>query len=76
MVKMIRQWNEEDMNGRKSIWQVGEKFYFISSVKDNFWISETMAFECDKDENILSWHEKWAGKYETDHYNVAKELAA
>lgn len=74
-MQMIRNWFEKEMDGYKSIWKVGEKFYFISSVRTNY-ACETMAFECDKDEQVLSWIEVWAGPYSADHADVAKELVA
>ena len=75
MITMIRNWFEMDMDSYKSIWQVGQRYYFISSVRSNY-ICETMAFECDENEQVKSWIEVWEGPYDVDHADVAKELAA
>lgn len=81
MIKMIREWTEPDsMNGRKSFWQIGEKYYFISSIRElnptrpTYGVSETMAFEANENEQVLSWHESWVGPYDANHAEVAQHL--
>ena len=73
--KMIKSWM--DTNGPKSIWQINDKYYYVSSSSmPNSYIPihETMAFLCEKDGSVISWLEVYCGDYDVSHEEVADFL--
>ena len=73
--KMIKSWM--DTSGPKSIWQINDKYYYVSSssIPDTYIpVHETMAFLCEKDGSVISWLEVYCGDYDISHEEVADFL--